>query len=139
MVLDTSTEFGTRADKRLHDDKIAWLVTVAPDGTPQPNPVWFLWEGESAVVYSLPKSHKVRNIARHPEVALHLQSDDEGGDVIVLVGEARFNTTGLPANKVPAFQEKYRDGITGIGMSPAKHAKDYSAAIRVTPTKIRGF
>ena len=26
---------------RLRDDVVAWLVTVTPDGTPVPTPVWF--------------------------------------------------------------------------------------------------
>jgi predicted pyridoxine 5'-phosphate oxidase superfamily flavin-nucleotide-binding protein len=40
---------GARADARLDAEEVAWLITVAPDGTPSPTPVWFLWDGEYAV------------------------------------------------------------------------------------------
>jgi len=38
MLFDPSTESGARIQKRLQNDKIIWLTTVAADGTPQPNP-----------------------------------------------------------------------------------------------------
>jgi len=46
--LDTSTEFGQRAERRLRDEKLAWLTTVDAKGTPQPIPVWFLWTAPTA-------------------------------------------------------------------------------------------
>ena len=46
-MIDTSTEFGATAERRLHEEKHAWLVTTRADGTPDPVLVWFLWEGES--------------------------------------------------------------------------------------------
>ena len=36
MKIDTKSEFGKRAARRLKDELIYWLVTTAPDGTPQP-------------------------------------------------------------------------------------------------------
>src|SRR5438552_1850372 len=33
----------THADRRLLDEKIAWLTTVRRDGQPQSSPGWFLW------------------------------------------------------------------------------------------------
>ena len=45
-MLDETTEFGTRAARRLREEIIGWLTTVTPDGQPQPIPVWFVWDGE---------------------------------------------------------------------------------------------
>ena len=45
QLIDTSTPFGARAERRLREEVIAWLVTVSRSGTPLPVPVWFLWEG----------------------------------------------------------------------------------------------
>ena len=42
-MLDT-TDAGGRADRRLREEKIAWLTTVRSDGQPQSVPVRFLWE-----------------------------------------------------------------------------------------------
>ena len=33
MAIDRGTAKGTRADQRLRSDKVAWLITVAADGT----------------------------------------------------------------------------------------------------------
>ncbi|HEY8681497.1 MAG TPA: pyridoxamine 5'-phosphate oxidase family protein [Candidatus Dormibacteraeota bacterium] len=46
VPLDLATEFGARADKRLREETIGWLVTVSGDGRPQPKPVWFTWDGQ---------------------------------------------------------------------------------------------
>jgi PPOX class probable F420-dependent enzyme len=66
-LLDTTTEAGGRADRRLHEEEVAWLTTVRQDGQPQSVPVWFLWEGEEFLIYSQPGRQKLRNIAKNPE------------------------------------------------------------------------
>ena len=45
-MLDTTTEAESRADRRLREERIAWLTTVRADGQPQSVPVWFLWMPE---------------------------------------------------------------------------------------------
>ena len=50
--IDVSTPFGKRIAERLETEIMVWLTTVAPDGAPQPNPVWFLWDGSTLLVYS---------------------------------------------------------------------------------------
>ena len=37
-MLDTTTEAGDRAERRLLDEEIAWLTTVRSDGQPQSVP-----------------------------------------------------------------------------------------------------
>lgn len=138
MKLDTTTEFGRRVTRRLREELIAWLVTVRPDQTPQPVPVWFLWDGQTFLVYSQPDTQKLRNIARSPRVALHLDGNGKGGDIVVLTGEARVVTDAPPANEILAYVEKYRQGMTGIGMTPESFARAYSVALRVTPTRLQG-
>ena len=43
-----------------------------------------------------------------------------------------------PANQVPAYLEKYRQGMGRIGMTPEMFARTYSIALRITPTRIHG-
>jgi PPOX class probable F420-dependent enzyme len=138
MRLDTTTEFGARAERRLRQELIIWLTSVSPADTPQPSPVWFLWDGETVLVYSRPDTPKLRNIERHPTVALHLDGNGQGGDIVVLTGEARVVTDVPPANQIPEYVTKYRTAIARIGMSPETFARAYSVAIRVTPTRIHG-
>ena len=51
---DTTTDFGRRVERRLRDEYLVWLTTVRADGLPQPSPVWFLWDGETVLIYSQP-------------------------------------------------------------------------------------
>lgn len=139
MEIDTTTEFGARAARRLREEVVIWLTTTRADGTPQPVPVWFLWDGETFLIYSQPNQQKLRNIERNPKVALNLDGDGDGGDIIVLTGTAAIDEIAPPAVGVPAYLEKYREPIAGIGMTPERFAAAYSVAIRVTPTRLRGF
>jgi PPOX class probable F420-dependent enzyme len=87
-VLDTTTEAGRRAERRLHGEEIAWLTTVRADGQPQSVPVWFLWTNESFLIYSEPNRQKLRNISGKPQVTLNLNSNAHRGDVVRVEGIA---------------------------------------------------
>ncbi len=69
-MLDTTTEAGGRAERRLREEMIAWLTTVRADGQPQSVPVWFLWNDESFLIYSQPDRQKLRNISNNPRIDL---------------------------------------------------------------------
>jgi PPOX class probable F420-dependent enzyme len=139
FVLDESTEFGQRAARRLREERIAWLTTVAAEGTPRPVPVWFLWDGDASVLlYSRPGKPKLRNIERNPCVSLNLDGNGEGGDIVVLLGEARVADE-PPADEVPRYVEKYAGLIARNGWTPASFAADYSVPLRITLTRIHGW
>jgi PPOX class probable F420-dependent enzyme len=137
-MIDFSTDFGKHARERLEQEPIAWLVTVGKDGTPQPSPIWYLWDGETILIYSRPNTPKVRNVQRHPQTALHLEGNGKGGDIVILVGEASIDDT-PPAAQNPAYLAKYADGIARIGMTNESFAAAYSTPIRFRPTQLRGF
>jgi PPOX class probable F420-dependent enzyme len=138
-VLDESTEFGVRAARRLRDEIIGWLTTVAPDGTPQPIPVWFLWDGNrSILLYSRPGKRKLRNIAQHPKVSLNLDSDRLEEDIVVCWGEARVSDD-PPGNEVPAYVEKYAERIAALGWTPESFATDFSVPLRISISRIHGW
>ncbi|MCC6178117.1 MAG: TIGR03667 family PPOX class F420-dependent oxidoreductase [Chloroflexi bacterium] len=138
MQIDTSTEFGARVARRLATEKVAWLTTVGLDGTPQPSPVWFLWDGEHILIFSQENMPKLRNIAANPRVSFTFDGDTRGGDVIVLTGTAAVAADAPPANEIPAYLEKYGQAIVGLGLRDEQFARGYSVPIRVTPTKLRG-
>jgi PPOX class probable F420-dependent enzyme len=116
----------------------SWLTTCGRDGTPQPSPVWFHWNGEALLLYSQSNTPKLRNIAANPRVALNFNATSTGGDVVVLTGTAEVPADGSPATGVPEHIEKYRSGIAQVGMDPDTFAADYSMPIQVTPTRVRG-
>lgn len=139
-LIDTATEFGARAARRLREDSVGWLVTVSRDGTPQPNPVWFLWDGESILVYSEPGQAKLRNIEANPRVALHLDSQNSGDDIVIVMAGATIDRSAPPVHQNAAYVTKYRTEMTRLGLGrPEKMAETYSVAIRLVPSKVRGF
>ena len=137
-MIDTNTEFGSRVARRLKEEQVIWLTTLDSHLTPQPRPVWFVWDGESFLIYSEPGTHKLEHIRRHAQVSLHLNSDEEGGDIVVFNGEARIADEEPSADQVPAYIEKYREGIKGLNMSAETFAGSFSVPLRVRPTNLRG-
>ena len=136
--MHATTQLSARAEQRLRQEALIWLVTVREDLTPQASPVWFLWDGETVLIYSQPGTPKLRNIGRNPTVALNFDSDGRGGDVVVLTGKAAIDPQAPPLDQVAAYVAKYRENIERMNITVANFAKAYSAAIRVTPTSVRG-
>ena len=134
-MLDTTTEAGRRAQRRLHEEKIAWLTTVRADGQPQSVPVWFLWNDETFSIYSQPDRQKLRNISRNPRVDLNLNSNVHRGDIVRVESIAEIVENALRADEVPEYVEKYRDYIARIGFDPESFVQTYSVPLRVTPIR----
>jgi PPOX class probable F420-dependent enzyme len=139
-LIDAETEFGSRIERRLREDTLGWLVTAGKDGTPQPNPVWFLWDGQSLLIYSAPGQAKLKNIERNPNVAFHLDSRSDGDDVVIITGEAHVDPTAPAVDHNPRYVDKYQEEIKRIGLFSAEAmALTYSVPIRLAPRKVRGF
>jgi PPOX class probable F420-dependent enzyme len=139
FTIDTTTPFGERAQRRLAEDKLAWLTTTSADGTPQPVPVWFLWEGaDSFLIYSKPGTAKLGNIEERPRVSLHLDGNGQGGDIVVVLGDAAVSDD-PPAHAVPAYVAKYAAFIERNSWTPESFASDYSVPLRIAATRLRGF
>jgi PPOX class probable F420-dependent enzyme len=102
-------------------------------------PVWFLWEQPASfLIYSRPATAKLRNIAERPRVALHLDGNAEGGDIVVVLGDAALSAD-PPASELPAYVEKYAAFIARNSWTPESFAADYSVPLRIEATKLRGF
>lgn len=138
-MIDWSSKFARRVRRRLKKEAIIWFTTVGTDLTPQPRPVWFLWDDDSFLIFSQPAAHKVRHVRAHTTVALNLNSDEGGDDVAVIIGTAAIDSGAPPAYKTPAYLRKYRKAIANLRMSPEEFSKEYSVAIRVIPSALRGF
>ena len=132
------TPFGECVARRLRDEIIVWLTTIAADGTPQPNPVWFFWDGSSFLIYSLPDAARLGHIDRNPHVSLHFDSNGRGGDIVVFTGSARVAPEEPAADHNAAYLAKYRTTIDANFGGPEAFAARYSTPIRITPIKVRG-
>jgi len=140
-MLDLNTKFGRMVKKHLKNEYFVWLTTVNSKGAPQPRPVWFIWENDSFLIFSQPGAYKIKHLQNNPKVSLHFNTQDDKGDqhVIVFTGDASLDKDSPPAQKIRAYIRKYRSGILGLKMTPEGFGSDYSVAIRIKPTEVRGW
>lgn len=135
--IDFSTGIGPHIARQLRDEHVVWLTTVSPDGTPQPNLIWFLWDDDSVLVYTQPDAIRIRNITQNNRVALNF--NETGGHMSVMTGTARLDPDAPAASDHEAYVAKYREGMAQLGMTPETFSTAYSVAIRIEPIRIRGF
>ena len=141
ILPDPSTPFGEAVARRLRDDIVIWLTTVGADGTPQPNPVWFLWDGATVLVYSHKRAKRNDHIRARPQVSLHFDSLDQGESAIIITGVAAVDASVPPAHELPEYVAKYRQRAEDLfpGQPPENFSQEYPVAIRITPKRVRGF
>lgn len=140
FTMDTTTEFGAKVVQRIETQKLAWLTTVASDGTPQPNPVWFLWTGDAFLIFSKPNQAKLKNIARSPRVSLNLEATEDEEQITIFTGAAELvDRTTIPQETFDRYAAKYSEGMRNIQMTRAEYEATYTAVIRFTPEKVRGW
>jgi PPOX class probable F420-dependent enzyme len=137
---DPSTPFGERVARRLREDRLIWFTTVDAKGTPQPTPVWFLWDdvNSTILIYSRADARRLENLQRNSRVALNFDGNGNGGDIIVITGKAQVSASDPPADRLPAYVDKYRKFIARTYATPEKFAEVYSVALRILPNAVRG-
>ena len=120
---------------RLKREKVIWLVTTGKDLRPQAVPVWFLWDGKSFLIHAVDGA-KARDVRENPNVELHLNSDEVGGDVVRASGRATIAKT-RPRAAVAAFIRKYGRDIKNLDLTPESFFASYRNAIRVQRVRFR--
>ena len=137
-MIDESTGLGALVARHLREDRVAWLTTVTPGGSPLPAPVWFWWDGnDGVIVFSLPDTARTRNIEANPKVSLNFAGDGSGGDIVILSGRATIEAGGS-ADQVKPYVKKYGWGFERLRVTPQQFAQRYSVPIRIKLTKVRG-
>lgn len=126
------------ANRRLREDLIIWLTTVDAQGQPHTSPVWFWWDGQNVVLFSMPRSPKVANIRANPRVSLNLDGNGQGGDIVSIEGTAELFDD-KPLTDFPEYVRRYTDKLEAMGYEPDPFAHAYSTGIRVTPTRFRVY
>jgi PPOX class probable F420-dependent enzyme len=93
-------EIPPEAREVLESDRLAHLVTLNPDGSPQVSCVWVGLEGDEIVSGHLGTRQKVRNVERDPRVALSIDAKgtNELGlqEYLVVHGRGRIQEGGAP-------------------------------------------
>jgi PPOX class probable F420-dependent enzyme len=139
VLPDPTTEFGARVERRLRDEHVAWLTLVDPRGTPQPAPIWFLWDGTTALIYSDRTAKRLAHLRENPRVSLSFDGNGHGGDIVVLTGEIVEDPNAPAPADNPPYLEKYGASIAGASWkTPEVFAETFGVPLRFTPTRVRG-
>src|SRR5437868_4173625 len=64
----------THAEERLIKSRSYWICTTRPDGRPHSIPVWGMWVDGAFYFGTGRETRKAKNIAKNPEVSVHLES-----------------------------------------------------------------
>jgi PPOX class probable F420-dependent enzyme len=124
----------SKLTSRIKKELVIWFVTVGKDARPQAVPVWFLYDGESFLIYSAP-GIKARHVRENPHVQLHLNTDELGDVVVRIAGEATISSSEPPAHENRTYIRRYGDQIKGFGWTPEEFSRRYPHAIRVRDLK----
>ncbi|MDT5178779.1 MAG: hypothetical protein QOJ95_2977 [Mycobacterium sp.] len=119
---------------RLTQSRYGWLTTVAKSGQPVPKLIWFYFDGTALIVYTQPGSAKVAHIRRHPLVSLNLDSDGNGGGIIVIGGEAAVAAEGVDCREDAPYWAKYGATADEFGLTDAM--ANYSTRLRIDIAKV---
>ncbi len=120
--------------ERLRSDDYGWLTTIAKSGQPVPKLVWFFFDGTDIVVYTEPGAAKVRHIRNHPPVSLNLDSDGNGGGIIVIGGPARVDAEGVDLRTDTPYWAKYQAASDQFGLTDTMG--NFSTRLRITIEKV---
>lgn len=130
-----TVELTQEVSGRLRSDNFGWLTTVAKSGQPIPRLVWFYFDGSKLTIYTLPQSAKVGHVRRHPEVSLNLDSDGNGGGIVVVGGTATIDATDVSCRDDAAYWAKYRV-LAEVEANSGMSMEAFSTRLAITPTRI---
>lgn len=129
-----SAELTSEVIDRLNSGHDAWLTTVAKSGQPVPKLVWFFFDGTDIIIYTEPGAAKVRHIRNHPRVSVNLDSDGNGGGIIVIGGPAAVDAEGVDAREDAPYWAKFQAAADQFGLTDAMGA--YSTRLRISIEKV---
>ena len=129
-----SAELTQEVSDRLTSDHYGWLTTVAKSGMPVPRLIWFFFDGIDLFVYTMPEAAKVGHVERHPQVSLNLDSDGNGGGIVVVGGTASVDATDVDCREDGPYWAKYSELAEQFGLTEAMAS--YSTRLAISPTKV---
>lgn len=122
----------------IESGRLAHLVTVNADGSPQVTIVWVGLDGDDIVIGKLMVDQKVRNIRRDARVSLSIEADGEDYGMqhyLVVEGTARIEEGGGPA-LLHELAQRYIG--PGTDFPPMPNPPE-GFVIRISPTRVRGM
>ena len=121
------------ARKVIESDRLAHLVTLNRDGSPQVTCVWIGVEGDEVVIAHLSEHRKVRNIRRDGRVAVSIETEKINAqglqEYLVVYGKARIQEGGA----VETLKSMTKSGEVPFGPNPPA-----GYVTRITPERYGG-
>jgi len=71
----------------LTEPRFVHLATLGPDGAPQVNPVWTIWDGEVLRFTTTSDRQKHRNVVRDPRVSISVNDPERPYRYLEIRGE----------------------------------------------------
>jgi PPOX class probable F420-dependent enzyme len=110
----------------------ASLGTTRPDGAPQVNPMWFVWDGEFIWFTHTSYRQKYKNIAHEPRVSVSIFDPDQPYRYVEIRGVVDHIDLDPEAKLYQRLSERYQ----GTPVTPPDAPQ--RVAIAVKPTWARG-
>jgi PPOX class probable F420-dependent enzyme len=124
------------ARRRITEDHVVWLTTVAASGAPAPNPVWCALDGDDVVAFTTADAVRVRNIRDRPLVSLNFNSDALGGDLVIITGTATV-APGRPSS-IDAYRTKYEAAMLDLHqLTLEQFDATFDTEVRIHPHAVR--
>jgi PPOX class probable F420-dependent enzyme len=136
-MLDVARPYDAHIDHRLRTEPIIWFGTSSLPGHPHLVPMWFLWDGDRILLFSLPNTRKLSDLAANSAVVLALEAADQGYDIVILEGRATLLNDPEVTPLMPSFVAKYAN--IPRRWSAEEWAQKFSKTIQVIPTKLTGW
>lgn len=120
----------------LESNRLAHLITLNRDGSPQVTCVWVGVEGDEIVIAHMMEHRKVKNIRRDGRVALSMETTNVNArgllEYLVVYGEARIQEGGAAA-MLQTLAQRYIGGELPLGPNPPA-----GYVTRITPRRYSG-
>ncbi|HEX3327204.1 MAG TPA: PPOX class F420-dependent oxidoreductase [Actinomycetota bacterium] len=111
----------------LHKNAYAHIATVAADGSPQSNPVWFEWDGSRLLFSTIKSRAKYKNLKARPAVAVSILDPDEPYLCLELRGVAEIDEDPVRGK---AFINKMSHKYTGEDFGDRPREERVIVAVR---------
>jgi PPOX class probable F420-dependent enzyme len=82
----------------------------------------------------MPQAAKVAHIKARPQVSLNLDSDGNGGGIIVVGGTATVDATDVDCRENEPYWAKYAELAAQFGLTEAMAT--YSTRLKITPSRV---
>ena len=125
-------------DDYLSTRRMCRLATISPKGVPHVSPLWFVWDGDHAWIYSIVKSQRWKNVSLNPKVAMVVDDGDRYEELRGIEITGTMESVGeIPRNGEPYEELEIPERLFAEKNSTQGMTHDGRHAwLRLTPGKI---